>query len=257
MLSLTNICKTYNPQSVNETVLFKGYNLTVPEGEFVTIVGSNGSGKSSLLNMITGMVPVDSGEICLGGTNITRQKEARRQRRISRVFQDPAMGTCPAMTIWENLSLADNKNKSYNLGFGLNKKRKAFYQETLAQLSLGLENKLDVKVGSLSGGQRQALSLVMATLVTPDLLLLDEHTAALDPATSQTIMELTAEIVAKKRLTTLMVTHNLKHAVAFGDRLVMMHQGQNILDKKKDEKQQIATGDLLKIFNEISIECGN
>lgn len=257
MLSLTNICKTYNPQSVNETVLFKGYNLEVPEGEFVTIVGSNGSGKSSLLNIITGMVPVDSGEIRLGGTDITRQKEARRQKRISRVFQDPAMGTCPAMTIWENLSLADNKNKSYNLGFGLNKKRKAFYQETLAQLSLGLENKLDVKVGSLSGGQRQALSLVMATLVTPDLLLLDEHTAALDPATSQTIMELTAEIVAKKKLTTLMVTHNLKHAVAFGDRLVMMHQGQNILDKKKGEKQQIATSDLLKIFNEISIECGN
>lgn len=257
MLSLTNICKTYNPQSVNETVLFRGYSLNVPEGEFVTIVGSNGSGKSSLLNIITGMVPVDSGEIHLGGENITRQKEARRQKRISRVFQDPAMGTCPDMTIWENLSLADNKNKSYNLGFGLNKKRRDFYRETLAQLNLGLESKLDVKVGSLSGGQRQALSLVMATLVTPDLLLLDEHTAALDPATSQTIMELTSEIVAQKKLTTLMVTHNLKHAVAFGDRLVMMHEGKNILDKKKNEKEQMATSDLLQIFNEISIECGN
>lgn len=256
MLSLTNICKTYNPQSVNETVLFKGYNLEVPEGEFVTIVGSNGSGKSSLLNIITGMVPVDSGETALAAqTSPARKRPGAKS--ASAACSKTRHGHLPAMTIWENLSLADNKNKSYNLGFGLNKKRKAFYQETLAQLSLGLENKLDVKVGSLSGGQRQALSLVMATLVTPDLLLLDEHTAALDPATSQTIMELTAEIVAKKKLTTLMVTHNLKHAVAFGDRLVMMHQGQNILDKKKGEKQQIATSDLLKIFNEISIECGN
>ena len=257
MLELSHIHKYYNPGTVNEMCLFKDFNIEVKKGEFVSVVGSNGSGKTSMLNIICGSIPVDSGSILVNGKDITRQKEYKRMQTIGRVFQDPARGTCPNMTILENMAMAENKGKSYNLKKGVQKKQEEHYREMLRPLNLGLEDKMHVKVGSLSGGQRQAMSLLMSTMTPMDFLILDEHTAALDPKTAEINMQLTNQIVREKQLTAIMVTHNLRYAVEYGDRLVMMHLGKIILDKSGEEKKNMEVDDILKIFNEISIECGN
>lgn len=257
MLELRGIHKYYNPGTVNEMCLFRDFNLKIEQGEFVSVVGSNGSGKTSMLNIICGSIPVESGSILINGVDITKEKEYKRNRRIGRVYQNPAMGTCPSMTILENMSLADNKGKVYGFGRGTNKARIAYYKELLSQLNLGLEDKLEIKVGSLSGGQRQAMALLMSTMTPIEFLILDEHTAALDPKTAELIMELTDRIVKEKKLTTIMVTHNLRYAVEYGNRLIMMHQGEAIIDKAGDKKAELSIDDILSRFNEISIECGN
>lgn len=257
MLELKNISKYYNAGTVNEMCLFNDFNLSIDDGEFVSVVGSNGSGKTSMLNLICGSIPVDSGTIVMGGTDITKMPEYKRQRRIGRVYQHPAMGTCPNMTILENMALADNKGKPFNLLPGTNKSRIDFYRDQLKILGLGLEDKMGVKVGVLSGGQRQAMALLMSTMTPIKFLILDEHTAALDPKTADIIMELTGKIVAEKRLTTIMVTHNLRFAVEYGNRLLMMHQGHAVMDKKGEEKANTKVDDILDMFNAISIECGN
>lgn len=257
MLELKNINKYYNAGTVNEMCLFQDFNLNIDKGEFVSVVGSNGSGKTSLLNLICGSIPLDSGTILVNGENITKMPEYKRQRRIGRVYQNPAMGTCPNMTILENMALADNKGKAFNLLPGTNRARIDFYRDQLKTLGLGLEDKLQVKVGVLSGGQRQAMALLMSTMTPIEFLILDEHTAALDPKTADTIMELTDKIVREKHLTTIMVTHNLRFAVEYGNRLLMMHQGETVLDKKGAEKAAMKIEDILDMFNEISIECGN
>ena len=257
MLELKHIHKYYNTGTVNEMCLFEDFNLTIRDHEFVSVVGSNGSGKTSLLNIICGSIPLDEGTIRIGNEDITKMAEYKRQRRIGRVYQNPAMGTCPSMTIAENMALADNKGKFFNLRPGKNKPRLDFYRESLRTLGLGLEDKMDVKVGVLSGGQRQAMALLMSTMTPIEFLILDEHTAALDPKTAETIMELTDRIVREKNLTTIMVTHNLRYAVDYGNRLLMMHQGKAIMDKAGTEKEETRIDDILKKFNEISIECGN
>jgi len=257
MLELNKICKYYNPGTVHEMCLFKNFNLNIAEGEFVSVVGSNGSGKTSMLNIICGSIPIESGDILIDGQSIIKEPEFKRNQKIGRVYQDPAKGTCPSMNIMENMSLADNKGKFYGLSRGNNKARKEHYKELLSKLGLGLEDKLDVKVGSLSGGQRQAMALLMSTMTPIEFLILDEHTAALDPKTAELIMELTEKIVKEKKLTTIMVTHNLRYAVEYGNRLIMMHQGENIYDKAGADKAGVKIEDLLDKFNEISIECGN
>lgn len=257
MLELKEIQKYYNPGTVNEMCLFDHFNLKVEKGDFISVVGSNGSGKTSMLNIICGSIAAESGQILMGGKDITRDKEYKRNRKIGRVYQNPSMGTCPSMTILENMSLADNKGKLYGLSRGTNKSRINYYKEQLRQLNLGLEDRMDTKVGVLSGGQRQAMALLMSTMTPIEFLILDEHTAALDPKTAEMIMELTDKIVKEKELTTIMVTHNLRYAIEYGNRLLMMHQGEAILDKKGEEKETMCVEDVLKLFNEISIECGN
>ena len=257
MLELRGISKIYNPGTVTELCLFENFSFKVADGEFVSVVGSNGSGKTSMLNIICGSIPVSGGEVLIDGKNINSLREYKRYRMIGRVYQNPAAGTCPDMTILENMSLADNKGKRYGLSFGVNNSRKNYYKEQLSSLGLGLEDKLDAKLGALSGGQRQAVSLLMATLTPIDFLILDEHTAALDPRTAEIIMELTDKIVKEKKLTAIMVTHNLRYAVEYGTRLAMMDKGNIILDKSGKEKQDVKVEDILDIFNKISIECGN
>lgn len=257
MIELKNIHKYYNPGSVNELCLFQNFSLEIPDGDFVAVVGSNGSGKTSLLNIICGTIPIDSGDIVVNGTSIVEKKDFLRHRSIGRVYQDPSKGTCPSMTILENLSLADNKGKPYNLGKGINKAKLEQYKELLKKLNLGLEDKLYTQVGSLSGGQRQALALLMSTMTPIEFLILDEHTAALDPKTADLIMELTDQIVKEKKVTTIMVTHNLRYAVEYGNRLIMMHQGEAIIDKSGEDKKTLSTEDIMSTFNRISVECGN
>ena len=257
MIELKNIDKYYNIGTVNEICLFKDFNLKIQNGDFVSVIGSNGSGKTSMRNLICGSLQPEKGSISLGGEDITKQKEFVRQRKIGRVYQDPAMGTCPSMTILENMSLADNKGRAYGLALGTNKKRISHYREMLSQLGLGLEDMMGTKVGALSGGQRQAMALLMTTMTPIEFLILDEHTAALDPKTAELIMQLTDKIVREKNLTTVMVTHNLRFAVEYGNRLIMMHQGQAVLDKAGKEKEALAIEDLLDQFDEISIETGN
>ena len=254
MLKLESVNKGFNRGTVNETVIFDNFNLQINKGDFITIVGSNGAGKSTLLNIISGALELDAGKITLEGKDITNLKEHRRAKFMSRVFQDPTKGTSPSMTILENLSLADNKGYSFGLSLGVNKKKIEEFKEHLSILNLGLEDKLNTKVGMLSGGQRQALSLLMATLNTPKILLLDEHTAALDPKTSETIINLTNNIIKEKNITAIMITHNLNHAIEFGNRLLMMHRGETILDIGKIEKRNLTKNALIAEFNKITFK---
>lgn len=257
MLEVKNIRKIYNPGTVQEKCLFDDFSLSIPDGQFVSVVGSNGSGKTSLLNLICGSIQPDGGQILMQGRDIRKDSEHVRARKIGRVYQNPAMGTCAQMTILENLSLADFKGKPAGLHRGTDRRRIDAYREMLRPLGLGLEDMLSTKVGMLSGGQRQALALLMSTMTPISFLILDEHTAALDPKTADIIMELTGRVVREKQLTAIMVTHNLRYAVEYGDRILMMHQGHAVLDKAGEEKQAVRIEDLLTIFNEISIECGN
>ena len=257
MLEVRNITKIYNQGTVTEHTLFKDFSLTVEKGQFVSIVGSNGSGKTSLLNIICGSIPIESGEVLVEGQSITKLKEFQRYASMGRVYQDPAAGTCPGLTMLENMSLADNKGKPFGLSRGVNKRRIDFYRHQLQSLGLGLEDKMDVKMGSLSGGQRQAVALLMATMTPLKFLILDEHTAALDPKTAEIIMQLTDKVVREKQLTAMMVTHNLRYAVEYGDRILMMNQGHVVLDRAGAEKKDTSIDDVLGMFNKISIECGN
>lgn len=257
MLEIQNITKVYNPGTITEHCLFDRFSLTVEEGQFVAIVGSNGSGKTSLLNIICGSIPIEGGDVLVDGQSIARMKDYQRYAAMGRVYQNPAAGTCPNLTMLENLSLADNKGKTFGLSRAVNKKRVDFYREQLQSLGLGLEDKLDVKMRALSGGQRQAVSLLMATMTPLRFLILDEHTAALDPKTAEIIMELTDKVVREKHLTAMMVTHNLRYAVEYGDRVLMMDRGHVVLDRAGEEKKNTSIDDILEMFNQISIVCGN
>lgn len=257
LLELSDIQTTFNAGSPDEMRLFTGFSLAVQEGQFVSVIGSNGSGKTTLLNLVCGTMRPDAGKIVFDGRDITGVSAVKRASWIGRVFQDPKAGTCSHLTILENLALADNKGSAYGLGRGVLKSRREHYRALLSQCGMGLENRLDTLVGTLSGGQRQALALVIATMSDIRLLILDEHTAALDPKSSETIMELTNELVQKRNLTTVMVTHNLRYAVAYGDRLVMMHRGEAVIDRSGEEKRALAVEDLLDTFTSISVELGN
>lgn len=257
MLRLENINKVFNKGTVDETVLFDNFNFNVEEGEFVSIIGSNGSGKTTLLNLTCGSIKADSGNVIFKDKNITKLSEFKRARMIGRVLQDPQAGTCSNLTILENMALADNKNKIFGLSKAVNRRRTDYYRTLLESTELGLENRMNVPVGMLSGGQRQALALVIANMSDIDLLILDEHTAALDPKSSENIMRITDKIASAKKVTTLMVTHNLRFAVEYGTRLVMMHEGKAVIDVKGEEKKNIQVNDLLDKFNAISIESGN
>lgn len=254
MLRLSNIDKTFNPGTSSETTLFQELDLTIKAGEFVTVIGSNGAGKSTLLNIVSGGLAPDAGMVEIENKNITPLKEYERSQFIGRVFQDPVMGTSPSMTVLENLSLAMGKGKRFGLSWGVQKKNIPFIKENLAKLEMGLEDKLDMKVGLLSGGQRQAMSLLMATMVQPKLLLLDEHTAALDPNISALIMELTHNILADNKIATLMVTHNLNYAVSYGTRLLMLHEGKVILDISGEEKKRLTVNKLMAYFDRFKIK---
>ena len=257
MLEIRNITKVYNPGSVTERRLFENFSLTVEEGQFVSIVGGNGSGKTSLLNIICGSIPIEGGDVLVDGTSISKLKDYQRYVSMGRVYQNPAAGTCPNLTMLENLSLADNKGKSFNLRRGVDRRRAEGYRAQLRSLGLGLEDHLDVKMGALSGGQRQAVALLMATMTPLRFLILDEHTAALDPKTADAVMTLTDRVVREKKLTALMVTHDLRYAAEYGDRVLMMNQGHVVLDRAGEEKKNTSIDSILGMFNQISIECGS
>lgn len=253
MLELKNISKTFFPGTVHEKTALDNLSLTLHEGDFVTVIGGNGAGKSTMLNAIAGTFSVDSGSILIDGKDVTRLPEFKRAALLGRVFQDPMMGTAPTMQIQENLALAARRGKHRGLKWGITPQEEQEYYQKLKDLDLGLEDRMKAKVGLLSGGQRQALTLLMAALQKPKLLLLDEHTAALDPKTAETIMVLTGKVVKEKKLTALMVTHNLRYAVEYGDRLLMLHHGQIVLDKAGEEKAKVTTEGLLEVFNRYSI----
>lgn len=252
MLKVNNIEKTFNPGTINEKKALDGVSLHLNPGDFVTIIGGNGAGKSTLMNAITGVWPVDNGSIILDGTNVTGMPEYKRAKYIGRVFQDPMMGTAPDMQIIENLALAYRRGKRRNLSWGITKKERALYHEKLKILGLGLEDRMTSKVGLLSGGQRQALTLLMASLQRPKLLLLDEHTAALDPTTAAKVLEISEEIISENNLTAMMITHNMHDAIAHGNRLIMMNEGKIIYDVQGEEKKNLTKADLMAKFAEIA-----
>lgn len=252
MLKLSHVKKTFNRGTVTEKRALTGVDLTLADGDFVTVIGGNGAGKSTLLNMIAGVYPLDSGTIELDGEDISRLSEPRRAKYLGRVFQDPMRGTAADMQIEENLALAKRRGQRRGLRWGITKDERAEYAELLKRLDLGLETRMQAKVGLLSGGQRQALTLLMATLTNPRVLLLDEHTAALDPKTASKVLELTEQIVAERQLTTLMVTHNMNDAIRLGNRLIMMHEGRVIYDVAGEEKRALTVPDLLQKFEEVS-----
>jgi len=256
MISITDINKAFHKGDVNEVTALNGVNLEVNEGDFITIIGSNGAGKSTFLNAIAGSYPLDSGQINLDGENVTKWAEYKRAALIGRVFQDPLLGTCAGATIEQNLAMANTRGKVRGLGFGVKNRDREFFREKLAILKLGLEDRLKTHTGLLSGGQRQALTMLMATMVRPRLLLLDEHTAALDPKTGGMILDLTAEIVEKQNLTALMVTHNMNQAISMGNRLIMFHRGEIVVDISGEEKQNLKVEDLLRRFSELRGEEG-
>jgi putative ABC transport system ATP-binding protein len=249
MLMISDVRKKFHTELGTVKEIFNGFNLEIEKGDFLTIIGSNGAGKTTLLDTITGNVVPDGGKIVVNGKDITNLPRYMRCDFISKVYQNPAMGTAPSMTVYENLSMADNKGKVFGLTMGLNKKRKTHYRRLLKELDLGIEDQMDTNVGSLSGGQRQCLALIMSTLNKPEVLLLDEHTAALDPKTSKIIMEKTKEIVEKNNITTLMITHNLQDAINYGNRLIMLHEGKILLDINGEEKKNLTTEKLLHVFN--------
>ena len=252
MLEIQNIYKTFNAGTVNEKTALNGVSLHMNEGDFVTVIGGNGAGKSTLLNAVAGVWPVDSGSITVGGVDVTRLAEHKRAKYIGRVFQDPMMGTAATMQIEENLALAMRRGKARTLRAGITRAERAQYVELLKILDLGLEERLTSKVGLLSGGQRQALTLLMATLQKPRLLLLDEHTAALDPKTAAKVLNATERIVGKDHLTTLMITHNMKDAIVHGNRLIMMYNGRIVIDVSGEEKKKLTVPQLLDLFNKVS-----
>ena len=252
MLKMIDIHKTFNAGTVNEKKALNGLNLTLEKGDFVAVIGGNGAGKSTMLNALSGVWPVDKGEIIVDGVNITKKIEHQRAPYLGRVFQDPMMGTAANMEIQENLALALRRGQKRTLRWGITEKERREYKELLATLDLGLENRMTTKVGLLSGGQRQALTLLMATLRQPKILLLDEHTAALDPKTAAKVLELSDKIISDNGLTALMVTHNMKDAIKHGNRLIMMNNGQIIFDVKGEEKKNLTVNSLLQKFTEIS-----
>ncbi len=250
MLEVKNVSKTFNPGTVNEKTALNGVSLHLNEGDFVTVIGGNGAGKSTLLNAVAGLWPVDRGTISVGGLDVTRLPEYKRAKYIGRVFQDPMMGTAATMQIEENLALAARRGQRRSLRSGITKEEREGYRETLKLLDLGLEDRLTSKVGLLSGGQRQALTLLMATLRKPQLLLLDEHTAALDPKTAAKVLDATERIVGRDHLTTLMITHNMKDAIAHGNRLIMMYEGKIVLDIAGEDKKKLTVEQLLARFGQ-------
>ena len=249
MIRLERVSKSYNVGTEFETKVFKDFNLSIENNEFVTIIGPNGSGKSTLFNIISGNVDIEEGKIFLKDKNITKEKEYKRYKYIGRVYQNPSVGTCPYMTILENLALVDNKMKKYDLSWCVNKQKIDEYKEKLKVLKLGLENHLNTKVQNLSGGQQQAISLLMATINPIDILILDEHTAALDPKTAEIIMKLTDKIVKEHKITTLMITHNLKYAINYGSRLLVLKQGKIVLDRRGKEKKNTKYEELIDKFD--------
>ena len=254
MLEIQNVSKTFNAGTVNQKTALNGLNLKLNEGDFVTVIGGNGAGKSTMLNAVAGVWPVDEGKILIDGVDVTRLSEHQRAAYIGRVFQDPMTGTAADMQIAENLAIAARRGKGRTLRSGVSKKEKVQYAEMLKELDLGLDTRLTSKVGLLSGGQRQAVTLLMATLKKPKVLLLDEHTAALDPKTAKKVLDLTEKIVARDHLTTIMITHNMKDAIAIGNRLIMMNEGKIIYDVSGEEKKKLTTKDLLDKFKVTSGE---
>lgn len=252
VLTISNLHQYFERGTVNENHVLRGINLTINPGEFITIIGGNGAGKSTLLNSIAGTLPIEEGQMMLNGQDITKQRVVARSKYISRVFQDPKMGTAVRLTVEENLALAMKRGKSRGFGSGVRNKDRDFYQEQLAKLGLGLENRLNTEIGLLSGGQRQAITLLMATLVRPELILLDEHTAALDPKTSLTVMDLTEQLIVEQNLTAFMVTHNMEDAIKHGNRLIMLHQGQIVVDLPAEKKQDLTVSQLMDLFHQNS-----
>lgn len=252
MLEIKSVSKTFNAGTVNEKVALNGLRLTLADGDFATVIGGNGAGKSTMLNIVAGVYPADQGSIIIDGLDVTRLPEHRRAQFIGRVFQDPMMGTAASMGIEENLALALRRGQSRGLRWGITPKERERYKTLLAELGLGLEDRLTSKVGLLSGGQRQALTLLMATLKKPKLLLLDEHTAALDPKTAATVLDTTERIISRDRLTTLMITHNMRDAIAHGNRLIMMYEGRVVIDIAGEEKKKLTVEKLLEQFEKVS-----
>ena len=254
MLEIKEISKTFNAGTVNEKTALNGVSLTLNDGDFVTVIGGNGAGKSTLLNAVAGVWPVDQGSISIDGVDVTHLPEYKRARYIGRVFQDPMMGTAATMQIEENLALARRRGKPRSLRPGITAAEREEYKELLKSLNLGLEDRLTAKVGLLSGGQRQALTLLMATLQKPKLLLLDEHTAALDPKTAAKVLEVTDRIIRQEKLTTLMITHNMRDAIAHGNRLIMLYEGRIAVDVSGEDKERLTVEDLLGMFEKVSGE---